>query len=94
MSARNFEEQEAHDGVRCTWQYWRQTRASQAKLSVPPAALVTLLKDLPEVPVLPYAPVRCRKCNGVLNCHCPIEILSKQWTCALWCVPLQCRAHT
>lgn len=78
-----FEELEQADGVRLSWQYWRPTKASQGKLAVPPAALVTLLKDLPHVQPLPYAPVLCRGCKSALNCYCAVDHSSKQWTCSI-----------
>ena len=80
----DFKSLEDMDGVRCTWQYWLASKQAQAKLAVPPAVLVTIAKDLPHVPVLPYIPTLCSKCGGVLNCHVVVDYNSRTWTCPFW----------
>jgi len=77
---------EAADGVRFTWQYWLASKQAQAKLAVPPAVLVTIAKDIPDLPVLPYSPTPCRQCKAILSCHAAVDYASKLWTCPFWCV--------
>jgi protein transport protein SEC23 len=60
---------EDRDGVRMTWNVWPATRIEATKMVVPLAALVTPLKERPDMPPICYDPVLCGRsqCRAVLN---------------------------
>jgi protein transport protein SEC23 len=60
---------EERDGVRLTWNVWPSTRIEATKLVVPMAAMVTPLKERPDLPPAQYEPVLCGRsqCRAVLN---------------------------
>lgn len=62
-----FLELEAQDGIRMTWNVIPGTKQDAASCVVPVSALYTPLYPNPAIPVLPYAPLRCRICRSILN---------------------------
>jgi protein transport protein SEC23 len=74
---------EDRDGVRMTWNVWPATRIESTKMVVPLAALVTPLKERPDMPPICYDPVLCGRtqCRAVLNPMCQVDYRSKTWTC-------------
>mmetsp|Transcript_42666 Transcript_42666/g.101302 ORF Transcript_42666/g.101302 Transcript_42666/m.101302 type:complete len:757 (+) Transcript_42666:368-2638(+) len=79
----DFASQEAVDGVRLTWNSWPSSRTEAAKLQqlVPLAMMVTPLKNSINMATLPYEPVRCKSCSGVLNPYCSVDFMAKLWIC-------------
>ena len=51
------------------------------KCVVPFGALVTPRKVLPEMPVVPYDPVRCKGCAACLNPYARVDFNAKLWIC-------------
>jgi protein transport protein SEC23 len=51
------------------------------KCVVPFGALVTPRKVLPEMPVVPYDPVRCKGCAACLNPYARVDFTAKLWIC-------------
>ncbi|KAG1662005.1 hypothetical protein FOA52_012176 [Chlamydomonas sp. UWO 241] len=74
---------EETDGVRMTWNVWPSSKAEAAKCVVPFAAIYTPNKRIPTMPVLPYDPVSCKHCGGVLNPYARVDFHSRVWTCPL-----------
>lgn len=74
---------EDRDGMRLTWNVWPATRIEATKLVVPLAAMVTPLKERPDMPPICYDPVLCGKaqCRAVLNPLCQVDYRSKTWVC-------------
>ena len=48
---------------------------------MPFGALVTPRKHLPEMPVVPYDPVRCKGCAACLNPYARVDFNGKLWIC-------------
>ncbi|XP_011410444.1 PREDICTED: protein transport protein Sec23A-like isoform X2 [Amphimedon queenslandica] len=78
-----IQQNEDRDGVRLTWNVWPSTRIEAAKLVVPMAAMITPLKERPELPPAQYEPVLCGRsqCRAVLNPLCQVDYRSKSWIC-------------
>lgn len=74
---------EDRDGVRMAWNVWPSTRIEATKLVVPLAAVVTPLKDRPDLPPICYDPVLCSRsqCRAVLNPMCQVDYRTKTWIC-------------
>ncbi|CAI5537187.1 unnamed protein product [Closterium sp. Naga37s-1] len=81
MAAPDFADLEAVDGVRLTWNVWPNSKVEATKCVVPFAALYTPVKRLPEMPVLPYEPIRCKTCLAVLNPFARVDFIGKMWVC-------------
>lgn len=77
----DFAEMEAMDGVRMPWNVWPGTKVEAAKCVVPMAVVYTPLRPLPNMPVLPYAPLRCKSCRSLLNPFCRVDFIGKIWIC-------------
>mmetsp|Transcript_22611 Transcript_22611/g.27289 ORF Transcript_22611/g.27289 Transcript_22611/m.27289 type:complete len:751 (+) Transcript_22611:306-2558(+) len=77
----DFPEIEAKEGVRMTWNVWPNNRAEASKCVVPLGAFVTPAKVLPDMPVNPYEPVRCRSCSAILNPFARVDFNGKIWIC-------------
>lgn len=76
-----FLELEARDGVRMTWNVIPGTKQDAASCVVPVSAMYTPLNPNPAIPVLPYAPLRCRICRSILNPFSVADFSSKMWLC-------------
>ncbi|CAI5469938.1 unnamed protein product [Closterium sp. Yama58-4] len=81
MAAPDFADLEAVDGVRLTWNVWPNSKVEATKCVVPFAALYTPVKRLPDMPVLPYEPIRCKTCLAVLNPFARVDFIGKIWVC-------------
>mmetsp|Transcript_27066 Transcript_27066/g.76315 ORF Transcript_27066/g.76315 Transcript_27066/m.76315 type:complete len:757 (+) Transcript_27066:155-2425(+) len=79
----DFAAQEAVDGVRFTWNCWPMTKTEGARLGqlVPLSMMVTPLKRSESITTVPYEPVRCKSCTGVLNPYCTVDYATKLWIC-------------
>jgi len=76
-------ELEAMDAVRMTWNIWPNSKAEAAKCQVPFAAFYSPFKDLPNMMVCPYEPVRCKTCTSALNPYARVDFMSRMWVCPL-----------
>ncbi|KAA8520348.1 hypothetical protein F0562_014604 [Nyssa sinensis] len=76
-----FLELESQDGVRMPWNVLPGTKQEAANCVVPIASFYTPLKSFPNMPVLPYSPLRCRTCRSVLNPFSIVDFVSKIWIC-------------
>eukprot|EP00250_Pteridium_aquilinum_P017609 c23703_g1_i2 orf=622-2778(+) len=77
----DFAEREAKDGVRMTWNVWPGSSAEAVNCVVPTAIVYTPLHSSPDLPVLPYNPLRCKSCRSLLNPYCSVDFIGKIWTC-------------
>eukprot|EP00899_Mesostigma_viride_P022815 jgi/Mesvir1/3718/Mv14997-RA.3 len=81
--ALDFVDLEAIDGLRLSWNIWPNSRLEATKCVVPFAAMYTPVRALQDMPVLPYAPIRCKmgSCGGVLNPFARVDFHGKIWIC-------------
>nr|DAD19315.1 TPA_asm: hypothetical protein HUJ06_020778 [Nelumbo nucifera] len=76
-----FLDLEAQDGIRMPWNVFPGTKQEAANCVVPVSAIYTPLKPFPNIPVLPYSPLRCRTCRSVLNPFSIVDYMAKIWIC-------------
>ncbi|KAA8515763.1 hypothetical protein F0562_018626 [Nyssa sinensis] len=76
-----FLDLESQDAVRMPWNVLPGTKQEAANCVVPIASIYTPLKPFPNMPVLPYSPLRCRNCRSVLNPFSIVDFISKIWIC-------------
>ncbi|XP_010278785.1 PREDICTED: protein transport protein SEC23-like isoform X2 [Nelumbo nucifera] len=76
-----FLDLEAHDGIRMPWNVFPGTKQEAASCVVPVSAIYTPLKPFPNMPVLPYSPLRCRTCRSVLNPFSTVDYMGQIWIC-------------
>ncbi|KAJ0053266.1 hypothetical protein Pint_00003 [Pistacia integerrima] len=76
-----FMDLEAQDGVRMAWNVLPGTKQEANNCVVPVSAIYTPIKPFPTIPVLPYAPLRCRTCRSILNPFSIIDFAAKIWIC-------------
>ncbi|KAH7655445.1 protein transport protein SEC23 protein [Dioscorea alata] len=76
-----FLDLEVQDGVRMAWNVFPGTKQEATSCVIPVAALYTPLKPIPNVPVLPYAPLRCRMCRSILNPFSVVDYANRNWIC-------------
>ncbi|XP_066352244.1 protein transport protein SEC23 C-like [Miscanthus floridulus] len=76
-----FLDLEAQDGIRMTWNVIPGTKQDATNCVVPVSAIYTPLKPNPSIPVLPYAPLRCRMCRSILNPFSVVDFVAKIWVC-------------
>ncbi|KAG1675309.1 hypothetical protein FOA52_015983 [Chlamydomonas sp. UWO 241] len=79
----DFSALEEADGVRMTWNVWPTSKVEATKCVIPFTAIYTPNKRLPNMPVLPYEPVQCKHCSGILNPYARVDFGSKVWSCPL-----------
>ncbi|KAM1018771.1 hypothetical protein ACFX2I_040219 [Malus domestica] len=76
-----FMDLESQDGVRMPWNVIPGTKQESTNSVVPVSAIYTPIKPFPSMPVLPYAPLRCRTCRSVLNPFSTVDYAAKIWIC-------------
>lgn len=81
MAAPDFQELEALDGVRLSWNVWPASKLEAAKCCVPFAAVYTPQLAIASMPVVPYDPVRCKACRAVLNPFSRTDFTARIWIC-------------
>ncbi|XP_010532717.1 PREDICTED: protein transport protein SEC23-like isoform X4 [Tarenaya hassleriana] len=69
------------DGVRMTWNVWPRTKVEASKCVIPLAACISPIRRHPDIPSLPYAPLRCRTCSAALNAFARVDFTAKIWIC-------------
>jgi protein transport protein SEC23 len=77
----DFNEVEAGEGVRLAWNAWPSSRIEATRMVVPFGVICNPVAALPEVPLLPYEPILCKGCRGVLNPYCRIDLDARIWVC-------------
>ncbi|OAY65983.1 Protein transport protein SEC23 [Ananas comosus] len=78
---KEFLDLEAQDGVRMTWNVFPGAKQDAVSCVIPVASIYTPLKPIPNVPVLPYSPLRCRMCRAILNPFSIVDYIAKIWIC-------------
>uniref|UniRef100_A0A0E0E538 Protein transport protein SEC23 n=1 Tax=Oryza meridionalis TaxID=40149 RepID=A0A0E0E538_9ORYZ len=76
-----FLDLEAQDGIRMPWNVIPGSREDALSCVVPISAIYTPLKQVPDIPVLPYSPLRCRMCRSILNPFSIVDYVAKIWVC-------------
>ncbi|KAF7825945.1 protein transport protein SEC23 [Senna tora] len=76
-----FLDLEAQDGVRMPWNVIPGTKQEASNCVVPVSAIYTPIKHFPNMPLLPYSPLRCRTCRAILNPFCIVDFAAKIWIC-------------
>ncbi|CAN1841220.1 Protein transport protein Sec23A [Linum perenne] len=77
----DFVELEATEGLRWSWSAWPTTKSEAASLVVPLSIMCTPLMQSSELPILPYEPLHCSRCNSVLNPYARVDYESRIWSC-------------
>lgn len=77
----DFNELEGLEGVRLVWNAWPSSRIEATRMVVPFGVICSPIAALPDLPVLPYEPIVCKGCRGVLNPYCRIDTDAKIWVC-------------
>ncbi|KAM1385295.1 hypothetical protein ACFX15_031020 [Malus domestica] len=72
---------EGIDGVRMTWNVWPRTKVEASKCVIPLAACISPIRSHPDIPTLPYAPLRCKTCSAALNPFARVDFSAKIWIC-------------
>ncbi|CAL0333096.1 unnamed protein product [Lupinus luteus] len=72
---------EGLDGVRMTWNLWPRSKLESSKCVIPLAATISLIKPHPDIPRLPYAPLRCKTCSSILNPFSRVDFTANIWIC-------------
>jgi len=76
-----FLDLETQDAIRMTWNVIPGTKQDATNCVVPVSAIYTPLKPNSSIPVLPYAPLRCRMCCSILNPFSVVDFVAKIWVC-------------
>lgn len=76
-----FLDLEAQDGIRMPWNVIPGTKQEALNCVIPVSAIYTPLKSIPDIPVLPYSPLRCRMCRSILNPFSIVDYVAKIWVC-------------
>ncbi|KAJ6951368.1 hypothetical protein NC653_040699 [Populus alba x Populus x berolinensis] len=72
---------EGIDSVRMTWNNWPRTKVEASKCVIPLAASISPIRSNPEIPTLPYLPLRCKTCTSIMNCFSRVDFTAKIWIC-------------
>lgn len=89
MAAVDWSATEESEGVRFSWNVVPSSRIDATRLVIPFGCMFTPLKRLEGMPVLPYEPVACKQCQGILNPYCNVDFMGKIWVCNF----CHCRNH-
>ena len=81
MSEMAQSDPEGIDGVRMTWNAWPRTKVEASKCVIPLAASISPIRPNPDIPTLPYAPLRCKTCAAVLSPFCRVDFAAHIWIC-------------
>ncbi|KAJ8442530.1 hypothetical protein Cgig2_026472 [Carnegiea gigantea] len=76
-----FLDLETQDGVRMPWNVIPGTKQEASNCVIPVSLLYTPLKPFPNLPILPYSPLRCRSCRSILNPFSVVDFAAKIWIC-------------
>ncbi|KAF9625053.1 hypothetical protein IFM89_017788 [Coptis chinensis] len=76
-----FMDLEYQDGVRMPWNVFPGSKQEQTNSIIPVSAIYTPLKPFPDMPVVPYSPLRCKTCRSILNPFSITDYINKIWIC-------------
>jgi protein transport protein SEC23 len=76
-------ETEEKNCLRHSWNVLPGSRIEASKIILPVGALITPLREIPDLQVLNYNPVVCSHCHGILNPCCRVDFMNKMWVCPL-----------
>ncbi|KAG2394020.1 hypothetical protein C9374_003784 [Naegleria lovaniensis] len=79
----DFTQSENSNGIRHSWNILPANRLDQSRCIVPVGSLYTPLKEIPNLVTLPYEPVVCKTCRGILNPFAKVDYRTKSWVCPL-----------
>lgn len=79
----DFTPNETSNGIRNSWNVLPANRIDQSRCVVPVGSLYTPLKEIPNLITLPYEPVVCKTCRGILNPFSRVDYRLKTWACPL-----------
>ena len=71
---------ESTDAVRFSWNHFPNSKASAIKNVVPLSLLYTPNKELDNMILVEYEPLKCR-CGAVVNPFCIVDYRTKSWSC-------------
>lgn len=77
----DFLEIEAIEGLRWSWNSWPASKAETSSLVVPLSIMCTPLMQFSDLPLLPYDPLTCQRCGGILNPYARVDHPSRVWVC-------------
>lgn len=77
----DFQELEAMEGLRWSWNTWPASKSSASALVVPLSVMCAPLMPSPDLPLLAYEPLRCDRCAAVLNPYARVDYPSRIWLC-------------
>ncbi|XP_054822509.1 protein transport protein SEC23 G [Prosopis cineraria] len=77
----DFLELEAVEGLRWSWNTWPASKSEVTALIIPLSIMCTPLMQATELPVLPYDPLVCTRCDAVLNPYARVDYQSRIWHC-------------
>ncbi|CAM8989473.1 unnamed protein product [Rhodiola kirilowii] len=83
MSEMASTDPEGIDGVRMTWNVWPRTKVELSKCVIPVAASISPIRYHPDIPTVPYPPLRCKTCSSALNPYSRVDFAAKIWICPL-----------
>ncbi|KAI5083774.1 hypothetical protein GOP47_0003517 [Adiantum capillus-veneris] len=79
----DFAELEVSEGLRWCWNVWPCSgKEAEAEAMVIPLAIMCCpLSPVPDLSLLPHAPLPCAACNALLNPYARLDVVSNVWTC-------------
>ncbi|KAL5702081.1 Protein transport protein S23 G [Ranunculus cassubicifolius] len=77
----DFVELEAIEGLRWSWNSWPSSKSEALSLVIPLSIMCTPLMQLNDLPLLPYDPLICTRCNAILNPYARVEYQLRIWVC-------------
>lgn len=77
----DFNELEAIEGLRWSWNSWPTSKSEAAALVIPLSIMCTPLAQCSELPILPYDPLICSHCGAVLNPFARVDYQTRIWVC-------------
>ncbi|CAN6441095.1 unnamed protein product [Victoria cruziana] len=81
----DFVELEAVEGLRWSWNSWPKTKGEATSLVIPLSIMHTPLMEIPDLPVLSYDPLICKRCSAVLNPYARVDYQTRLWVCPFCC---------
>ncbi|MCL7036420.1 hypothetical protein MKW94_012382 [Papaver nudicaule] len=77
----DFNELEAIEGLRWSWNSWPSSKSEVSALVIPLSILYTPLMKYTDLPLLSYDPLICNRCGAVLNPYARVDYQSRIWVC-------------
>ncbi|KAL6977098.1 hypothetical protein U1Q18_025892 [Sarracenia purpurea var. burkii] len=75
---------EGIDSVRMIWNVWPRTKVEASKCAIPITTSISPICSHPNVPSLPYAPLRCKTYVAVLNPFACVDFTVLIWICPFY----------